>query len=71
MLTIHKLRDDMTIDFAALELKKYLRMMMPNENVITIASGDGEGFRLGKGCGPQHRGEDHGQDQHQRKFFHV
>ena len=47
MLTIHKLRDDMTIDFAAQELRKYLRMMQPDENQITITAKDGDGFRLG------------------------
>ena len=47
MLTIHKLRDDMTIDFAAQELRKYLRMMQPQENQITITAKDGDGFRLG------------------------
>ena len=40
MLTIHKLRDDMTIDFAAQELRKYLRMMQPAENQITITAKD-------------------------------
>ena len=29
MLFIHKITDHETVDFAAAELKKYLRMMMP------------------------------------------
>ena len=49
MLYIHKLRDSNVIDFAAEELKKYLRMMMPQENQITIAADPAAttGFRLG------------------------
>lgn len=49
MLTIHKLHDDLTVGFAAEELKKYLLMMMPEVAQIAIdadvtAAG---GFRLG------------------------
>ena len=49
MLTIYKLQADHTVDFAAEELKKYLRMMMPQEKVVTIsyAPEATEGFRLG------------------------
>ncbi len=51
MLTIHKLRADHVIDFAAEELKKYLRMMMPQCGDIEISySPDAkDGFRLGLG----------------------
>ena len=37
MLYINKLRADHVIDFAAEELKKYLRMMMPDIPEIEIA----------------------------------
>lgn len=49
MLAIYKLRDDQVVDFAALELKKYLRMMQPGENQITISTDPKAttGFRLG------------------------
>ena len=49
MLYIYKLRDDSVLDFAAEELKKYLRMMMPEEKVVKIALDPQatEGFRLG------------------------
>ncbi|MBO5868759.1 MAG: DUF4838 domain-containing protein [Oscillospiraceae bacterium] len=49
MLYIKKLRLDVVIDFAAEELKKYLRMMMPHENVIRIVYEPEakDGFRLG------------------------
>ena len=49
MLQIKKLRDDIVIDFAAEELKKYLRMMMPEEKVVNITYDPQaiEGFRLG------------------------
>ena len=47
MFTIYKVHEDQVIDFAALELQKYLRMMMPEEYIIEIKSGDGDGFRLG------------------------
>ena len=36
MLQIYKLRDHQVIDFAAEELKKYLRMMMPEEKIVDI-----------------------------------
>ena len=49
MMQIRKIRADHTIDFAAEELKKYLRMMMPDIGDIDISfDPDGqEGFRLG------------------------
>ena len=49
MLQIKKLRADHVIDFAAEELKKYLRMMMPECGDIAIlyAPGAEDGFRLG------------------------
>ena len=49
MLKINKLQSDLVIDFAAEELKKYLRMMMPEENVVQIAYNPDakDGFRLG------------------------
>ncbi len=49
MLTIHKIRADHVIDFAAEELKKYLRMMMPEAGDVAIdyAPEATEGFRLG------------------------
>ena len=49
MLTIRKLRADEVIGFAAEELKKYLRMMMPEcgDIPISLAPGAGDGFRLG------------------------
>ena len=49
MFTIYKLRADHVIDFAAEELKKYLRMMMPEGGDVTIAYAPEatEGFRLG------------------------
>ena len=49
MLTINKIRADHVIDFAAEELKKYLRMMMTEGGDVPI-SYDPEakdGFRLG------------------------
>ena len=48
-MKIVKLRNDHVIDFAAEELKKYLRMMMPEKGEIPICSAPGEegGFRLG------------------------
>ena len=48
---IKKLRLDQTVDFAAEELKKYLRMMMPECGDISISYEPGavEGFRLGLG----------------------
>jgi len=49
MLQINKLRADHVIDFAAEELKKYLRMMMPQCGDIEIRYDPNatEGFRLG------------------------
>lgn len=49
MYQIKKLRADHVIDFAAEELKKYLRMMMPECGDISISYEPGatEGFRLG------------------------
>ena len=49
MLTIYKLRADHTVDFAAEELKKYLRMMMPRCGEIDICYDPKatDGFRLG------------------------
>ena len=49
MLKIHKMRADHVVDFAAEELKKYLRMMMPECGDIDIAyTPDAkDGFRLG------------------------
>ncbi len=49
MIAIYKLRDDPVLDFAAGELKKYLRMMQPEENQITIAADPKaqSGYRLG------------------------
>lgn len=49
MLFINKITSDTTVDFAAEELKKYLRMMMPEGGDVKIAydpDADG-GFRLG------------------------
>ena len=49
MLTIQKLRADHVIDFAAEELKKYLRMMMPEAGDVAICYDPQatDGFRLG------------------------
>lgn len=49
MFVINKLRPDHVLDFAAEELKKYLRMMMPRcgEIAIRYAPDAKEGFRLG------------------------
>ena len=48
-MEIVKVRNDHVIDFAAEELKKYLRMMMPQKGDIRIyADPNGTaGFRLG------------------------
>lgn len=48
-MVINKIRADHVIDFAAEELKKYLRMMMPQRDEIEIAFDPtaGDGFRLG------------------------
>ena len=49
MYKIKKIRADHVIDFAAEELKKYLRMMMPQKGEIPISFDPAatEGFRLG------------------------
>jgi len=49
MFMIKKVRADCTVDFAAEELKKYLRMMMPRAGEIPIAYAPdaADGFRLG------------------------
>lgn len=49
MLTIKKLRADHVLDYAAEELKKYLRMMMPEGGEIDISLDPEakDGFRLG------------------------
>lgn len=49
MYTIYKITSHPVVDFAAEELKKYLRMMMPYSNEITIrfAPDAIDGFRLG------------------------
>lgn len=49
MLTIKKITPNSTIDFAAEELKKYLRMMIPEggDIKITFEVGATDGFRLG------------------------
>ncbi len=49
MLSIKKVRANPTIDYAAEELKKYLRMMMPECGEITISfePDSKDGFRLG------------------------
>ena len=49
MLQIKKLRSDHVIDFAAEELKKYLRMMMPEGGDVAISFEPGakDGLRLG------------------------
>ena len=49
MLYINKITSDSTVDFAAEELKKYLRMMMPEGGDIKISYNPeaSDGFRLG------------------------
>ena len=49
MLYVNKISSDSTVDFAAEELKKYLRMMMPEGGDVKIAYDPtaSEGFRLG------------------------
>ena len=49
MYRIYKITSDPVVDFAAEELKKYLRMMMPRcgEIIISYAPEAKEGFRLG------------------------
>ena len=48
MLYINKITSNPTVDFAAEELKKYIRMMSPDESVTISANKDAkDGFRLG------------------------
>ena len=49
MYTISKITSHTTVDFAAEELKKYLRMMMPRCGEIPVAYAPDaqDGFRLG------------------------
>lgn len=49
MITVNKISADEVIDFAALELKKYLKMMMPEGDDVTVTSDKSAvgGFRLG------------------------
>ena len=49
MLNIYKVRDDHVLDHAASELKKYIRMMMPDagDPVISRNAQATDGFRLG------------------------
>lgn len=48
MLYINKITANSTIDFAAEEMKKYLRMMMPLKSVtISYAPNAADGFRIG------------------------
>ena len=49
MYSIHKITLNPTVDFAADELKKYLRMMMPRCGEVSVDydAGAGCGFRLG------------------------
>ena len=48
MLYINKITSNSTVDFAAEEMKKYLRMMMPSQDVsISYAPDATEGFRIG------------------------
>ena len=49
MYRIYKINDSTVVDFAAEELKKYMRMMMPDcgEIVIKRQLDATEGFRLG------------------------
>ena len=49
MYRIYKINDSTVVDFAAEELKKYMRMMMPDcgEIVIQRKLDATEGFRLG------------------------
>ena len=52
MFSINKITANPTVDFAAEELKKYLRMMMPRSGDINILYSPGAlgGFRLGLMC---------------------
>ena len=47
MYSIYIKTPNHTVTFAAEELKKYLRMMMPRCGEIEILYGEGEGFCLG------------------------
>ena len=49
MLTVNKILSHPTVDFAAEELKKYLRMMMPEGGDVKISYNPlaNDGFRLG------------------------
>lgn len=48
MLYINKITPNPTVDFAAKELKKYIRMMSPGTSVTITADRDAtDGFRLG------------------------
>ncbi|MBQ3074574.1 MAG: hypothetical protein IJC26_00770, partial [Clostridia bacterium] len=49
MFKIYKVRDDHVLDHAASELKKYIRMMMPDAGDPTISRNAEatDGFRLG------------------------
>lgn len=49
MYHIYKITSNTVVDFAAEELKKYLRMMMPRSGDVTIGYDPNarEGFRLG------------------------
>lgn len=49
MIFINKITSDTTVDYAAEELKKYLRMMMPDEGDVKISYNPlaKDGFRLG------------------------
>lgn len=46
MIAVRKLTLHPTVDYAAEELKKYLRMMMPDAGDIAIRYDDGAGYRL-------------------------
>ena len=48
MLYINKITSNSTVDYAAEEMKKYLRMMMPTQDVsISYAPKATDGFRIG------------------------
>ena len=49
MISINKITSDSVIDYAAEELKKYLRMMMPESGEVKVsyAPSATAGFRLG------------------------
>ena len=50
MYCIHKITLNPTVDFAAEELKKYLRMMMPRCGEVAIDYDRSEERRVGKEC---------------------